>query len=142
MSSPSDLDWPQFEDRFLDAVMSHVRVRSKDLWFRGRLTVEGDSGPGVAEAFAVMLELRPRRSVTMQCGPGEVAGLVIRSTGRSENGRALYSSGALQVAGSASDLVHGYEEVVSIVLRSGKSDDFASRVDDAWRRACGLRMMR
>lgn len=136
MSNPNDLDWPTFEDRFLAVVMDHVRVRSKDLWYRGRFFIEGESGRGVAEAFAVLLELRPRRSVTMHCYPKGFASLVIRGTGRTENGRVLYSSGRLQVVGSASDLVHGYEEVVSIVLRSGRGEP-TTEVDHMWRRACG-----
>jgi hypothetical protein len=60
MTTASDADWPTFEDPFLGAVMERVRSRSTHLWDRGRLFIEGDSGPSVAEALIVTRALHLR----------------------------------------------------------------------------------
>lgn len=131
-----DEEWPIFRDPFLEDVKQRLRERSTDLWYRGRLYFEGNDGPGSAEALIVSLDVRPRRSIVMCCEPGGVVTLSVRGTGRSDDGRLLFTSRREAVACDAERLVRGYEDAVSIVLRSPDPRAFADELARAWEAAC------
>ena len=129
-------DWPSFDDVFLDDVKACLRARVAQLWYRGRLFIEGDSGAHASERLIVRLHVRRRRTVILDCGSRRAVSLLVRSTASANDGELLFATRRTTAGADPRPLVAAYEEAISIVLRTSGRELPRDLLLGVWSTAC------